>query len=393
MNDDMPSKNRATLVVVTSSFPIRNDGSEAAGSFVADLVEELAKQIDVRVVAPGQASSSEVWGDRIEVRRFASPPRPLSTLKAWRPSDLYWIARILHGGLQATRAAVTDEVTHVLALWGLPCGEWVRRAAQAHGLRYSVWLLGSDVWSLGHLPVVRGMLARVIRQARHVYADGYRLAEDAECISGTPVGFLPSTRRIDLSGSAPLRDQPPYRLLFLGRWHSNKGVDLLLDALALLDDDDWRCIEKVEIQGGGPLAPLVHKRVTALRAVGRPVELGGFLAKREAEAAIARADWVLIPSRIESIPVIFSDAMKLGRPVIAMPVGDLPRLVGTDGCGILAERTDATAYRHALNVVQRTSPLSFAGGISVQAARFNIGKVAASLLGTIPDQGRKHVAN
>lgn len=386
MIGDVPSKNRGTLVVVTSSFPIRNDGSEAAGSFVADLVEELAKQVNVRVVAPGHATEFEDWDNRIEVRRFASPPRSLSTLKAWRPGDLYWIASILHGGLQTTRAAVTDDVTHVLALWGLPCGEWARRAAQARGIRYSVWLLGSDVWSLGRLPIVRGILARVIRQARRAYADGYRLAEDAERIAGVPVGFLPSTRRIDSPGTAPPCDQPPYRLLFLGRWHRNKGVDLLLDALALLDDDNWRCIEKVEIQGGGPLAPLVRKRVTALRAAGHPVELGGFLAKHDAEAAIARADWVLIPSRIESIPVVFSDAMKLGRPVIAMPVGDLPRLVGTDGCGILAGRTDATAYRQALNVMQHTSPRFFAGGISVQATRFDIEKLAANLMEAISDQ-------
>ncbi|WP_237582769.1 hypothetical protein, partial [Salmonella sp. hn-h4] len=75
------------------------------------------------------------------------------------------------------------------------------------------------------------------------------------------------------------RSQPPYRLLFLGRWHPNKGVDLLLDSLAMLRDEDWQAIERVEIQGGGPMEGLVRERVAALYEARRPVEVGGFLDK------------------------------------------------------------------------------------------------------------------
>ncbi|MGH8162771.1 MAG: hypothetical protein ACREP1_00385, partial [Rhodanobacteraceae bacterium] len=117
------------LVLVTSSFPIRGDGSEAAGSFVADLVEALARQVDVRVVAPGARAEREQWANRVEVIRYAAPTRPLSTLKPWRPYDLRWIARVMRDGLAATRLAVTGDARHVLALWGLPCGEWARRVA------------------------------------------------------------------------------------------------------------------------------------------------------------------------------------------------------------------------------------------------------------------------
>ncbi len=44
----------------------------------------------------------------------------------------------------------------------------------------------------------------------------------------------------------------PYRLAFLGRWHPNKGTDLLLDALHQLRDEDWHRIEAVRIAGGAP---------------------------------------------------------------------------------------------------------------------------------------------
>ncbi|MPT43185.1 MAG: glycosyltransferase [Klebsiella sp.] len=75
------------------------------------------------------------------------------------------------------------------------------------------------------------------------------------------------------------------------------------------------------------------------------------MSKPEAEAAIVHADCLLIPSRIESIPVVFSDAMKLGRPVVSMPVGDLPQLVGS-GVGILARQVSSQAFASATVAAQ-----------------------------------------
>ena len=367
------------LVVVTTSFPIAADGSEAAGSFVADLVEELAKFAPIRVVAPGPEAVHHQWARDIKVYRYAAPARPLSTLKPWRPTDAAWAGRVLRGGMMATHEAASEGAGHVLALWGLPCGEWARRAAAARRIDYSVWMLGSDVWTLGRIPFLRSALGRVIRQASHAYADGYQLAEDAQRIAGIPVAFLPSTRRIDLRDPPPPRDQPPYRLLFLGRWHPNKGVDLLLDALELLGNEDWQRIERVEIQGGGPLEPLVRSRVEKLRIQGLPVEVGRYLAKPEAEAAIARADWVLIPSRIESIPVVFSDAMKLGRPVVAMPVGDLPRLLAS-GCGVAGENVSADGFKGAIRAALRTPSGAVLEAVRGQALAFSVGSVAGRII-------------
>lgn len=368
------------LVVVTTSFPVAGDGSEAAGSFVADLVEELARHAPVRVVAPGSEAGQEQWSSRIEVHRYAAPARPLSTLKPWKPSDLAWLMRVLRGGARATLAAAGRDAGHILALWGLPCGEWARRAAETHGIGYSVWMLGSDVWSLGRIPLLRGALANVIRKADHAYADGYKLTEDAQRIAGTGrVRFLPSTRRIDLRDPPPPRSRPPYRLLFLGRWHPNKGVDLLLDALELLEQDDWERIERLEIQGGGAMEPLVRERVSVLRQAGKPVEAGNYLSKPEAEAAIARADWVLIPSRIESIPVVFSDAMKLGRPVVAMPVGDLPQLIKDADCGVCARSVDAEALAQGIRSALQRNRGDWPRGVGMQAARFDLQEIAGRI--------------
>ena len=360
-----------TIVLVTSSFPIRGDGSEAAGSFVADLAEALAAHVAVRVVAPGPEARREAWSDRVEVFRYAAPAQPLSTLKPWRPADLGWIVRVLRGGLAATREAAEGDTSQIFALWGLPCGEWARRVARERGIPYTVWMLGSDVWSLGRLPVLRGLLARVIRQAGAAYADGYQLADDAVAIGRVPVDFLPSTRAISIDAPPP-RATPPYRLLYLGRWHPNKGVDLLLDALAELGEADWARIERIEIQGGGPLDALVREKIAALKARGRPVEAGRFLAKADAEAAIGRADWLLIPSRIESIPVVFSDAMKLGRPIVSTRVGDLGRLLDASDIGVASAEVSATAFADALRRALLSSASERSAALAAAARPFSL---------------------
>jgi glycosyltransferase involved in cell wall biosynthesis len=369
--------NRA-LILVTSSFPIGGDGSEAAGSFVVDLVEELAQHIEVRVVAPGRTTAREQWVEKVTIHRYAAPVQPLSTLKPWRLSDLRWIWRVWWSGMRATREATADASAHVFALWALPCGAWARRAARANGIGYSVWMLGSDVWSLGRLPLMRRMLQTVMRDARHRYADGLQLALDSEAICNLPVEFLPTTRALTTRDPPPTASAPPYRFVFIGRWHRNKGIDLLLDALGLLGDSDWGCIAEVAIYGGGPLRTLVREKAKHLLYAGRPLVIGGFIPKAEAECAIVRADWVLIPSRIESIPVVFSDAMKLSRPVIATPVGDLPQLVA-GGCGIVCTSVDPPAIASAIRIACR-DPEDRVVSLAACAKRFSLHNVARQIL-------------
>ena len=370
------------LVLISTSFPISGDGSEAAGSFVSDLVEEISKYVPVRVVAPGPANARERWSSNVEVFRYATPARPLSTLKPWVPSQLAEILRVLRNGANATDDALAAGSTaHLLAMWALPSGHWARNAAKRTGVPYSVWTLGSDIWTLGKIPLLRSYMGRVLRDAEICYSDGIKLAEDTRRIAAREVRFLPSTRRISRARTEPPRAVAPYRLLFLGRWHPNKGIDLLLEALGLLDDADCCCIETVEICGWGILESLVIREVNALRACGRPVQMRGYLDKASAEEAIARADYLLIPSRVESIPVVFSDAMKLYCPVIATPVGDFPELLGGEGppCGLLASAIDSAEFSRAISTALRVKLSHFSEGVLTMVKQFDLG-VSAHVL-------------
>lgn len=370
------------ILLVTTSYPETADGREAAGSFVADFAGELARHARVTVVAPGREEAT--WRDgTLSVRRFAAPRLPLSLLRPGRPDHWPAILRTLRRGRAAVEAAVaTGAPDHLFALWALPSGHWARAAAAPRGIPYSTWSLGSDIWSLAHLPVVGRVLAGVLRDARHRFADGYVLARDVEHISGAECLFLPSARRLPEVPARSPAAAPPYRLAFLGRWHANKGVDLLLEALARLGEEDWRRIAEVRVCGGGPLEGEVRAACTALAAAGRPVEVGGYLDRDEAARLYAWADWLLLPSRIESIPVLFSDAAQAGRPLVASPVGDLPRLFAAHPVGVLATGVSATGLAAALSEALRRPPAAFTAALAGARDEFSVPAAVERFLDT-----------
>jgi glycosyltransferase involved in cell wall biosynthesis len=232
--------------------------------------------------------------------------------------------------------------------------------------------LGSDIWTLGKVPLVRNVLKSILQSADRRYADGIQLASDVEAICGRPCDFLPSTRLLPRISRAEKAQQAPYKLAFLGRWHRNKGVDLLLDAINRLTDSDWSRITELRIFGGGPLHDQVHSAVHVLRGRNRSVTIGGYLDKDAAAELIGWADYLLLPSRIESIPVIFSDAMQLHTPIIATPVGDLPRLFDKHRVGVLAAKADAQEFARAVQQGLHENVAHFSEAIDLASKDFDL---------------------
>ena len=368
------------IAVITTSYPDGKPGADAAGSFVEDFARELARLARVTVVAASR-SASITQEDTLTIRRFEVPRLPLSLLKAHNPFHWPAIAATLRAGRQALRdLIVKDAPDHVFALWALPCGWWARAEATPRGVPFSTWALGSDIWSLGRVPVISKQLSLVLNDASRRYADGIELAGEVERLCGKSCDFLPSARQLPAARKNPVSAEPPYKFAFLGRWHPNKGIDLLLDALGELGDEDWQRIEAVRIFGGGPLESEVRSACDRLADSGRPVTVGGYLDREAAASLIGWADYLLLPSRIESIPVIFSDAMQMGTPIICTPVGDLPRLHERHPFGIIADAPTERALAAAIRSGLYASPADFADAVTQVSKDFDVAEAAQKFL-------------
>jgi len=121
--------------------------------------------------------------------------------------------------------------------------------------------------------------------------------------------------------------------LFIGRYHYNKGPDILIEAITKLDP---LVKKKVYFHffGGGPLESRLKKMIKTYDLTG-VICLKGYIEQKEAAAYLRGCDALVIPSRIESIPVILSDAMQLECPVLVSDVGDMGKIVRMNKAGII----------------------------------------------------------
>ncbi len=350
-----------------------------------DFAIALSRTCEVTVVAPSLSSAGNHSIGSISIRNYRVPSLPLSLLKPNNPLSILKILQTLNSGLKTLRKTVEHlRPDHILAMWSLPCGYWAANASAGTGIPFSTWSLGSDIWSMGRIPVVSSVLKSVLRAGEHRFADGYELCSDVESICKLPCSFLPSTRMLNLPHSAPPeREVPPFRLAFLGRWHVNKGIDLLLEALEKLDEDVWNRIELFSIYGGGPMEKLVHQRSRLLIEDGKPLKVGGYLNHQEAVALYMNSDFLVIPSRIESIPLVFSDALQCSLPVVTTPVGDMPQILNSFACGILADDTSADSIAQAIKQAVYHKQTSFLPGIALANKSFSTEAACETFLSAI----------
>jgi glycosyltransferase involved in cell wall biosynthesis len=232
-----------------------------------------------------------------------------------------------------------------LALWVVPSGLFAHHACRRMGIPYSVWALGSDVNRYGRYPVLHRVMKKVIQEARAVFADGFDLSKRVEERFKRKCFFLATTR--SLAGneegmeSSRLAGRRSYRFLFVGRLEKVKGIDVLLRAVSLLKD------EKVDVHltliGRGRMEGWARDFVdkNGLRAM---VDLLGNLSDKDLAMHYRSCDCVVIPSRSESIPLVFSEALQFDKELIVTDVGDM---------GMLGRRYDVAW------VVPPEDPLAF----------------------------------
>jgi glycosyltransferase involved in cell wall biosynthesis len=124
----------------------------------------------------------------------------------------------------------------------------------------------------------------------------------------------------------PLPDvQPQYDVLFVGRLASNKGILLLLEAIAQVQRQNPAI--SLAIRGEGPLRATLEKRAAAL-GIARNLHFLPRVADTDAMADLYnRARMLVCASTVEGNPRVTIEAMACGVPVLSTPVGIMPEVI------------------------------------------------------------------
>lgn len=160
----------------------------------------------------------------------------------------------------------------------------------------------------------------------------------------TPVHIVPNAPDVDEAALVRATARVPDRVLCVGAFVGDKGVDVLVEAMGLIAADVPTL--RLALAGAGVDETMLRKRVTALGLDGR-VEFLGWLRGAALEAEYAHASLFALPSRTEGFPLALLEAMWYGLPSIATAVGAVPELL-EGGAGVLVPPEDPRALAGAL---------------------------------------------
>lgn len=131
------------------------------------------------------------------------------------------------------------------------------------------------------------------------------------------------------------------RFLFVGRFVSEKGVDVLLHALALCARNGSPV--ELDLVGSGPLERDL-RRLTSELGIQRMVSFRGRLHGSELAECMRGSLAVLVPTLSdEAFGIVAAEAMACGRIALVSRTGGLPEVVAGTDCAIPAGDIDAWA--------------------------------------------------
>lgn len=118
------------------------------------------------------------------------------------------------------------------------------------------------------------------------------------------------------------------KLLYIGKFTSRKGLDVLIRAIAFCRSNQF----SLNIVGGGPEEPELRSLCDSLNVQDR-VHWEGVKSHDEIVTLLADADLCIVPSRFEGWGVVTNEAIGAGTPVICSDRTTSKDLVAYGNCG------------------------------------------------------------
>jgi glycosyltransferase involved in cell wall biosynthesis len=131
-------------------------------------------------------------------------------------------------------------------------------------------------------------------------------------------------------------------IVFVGELRAVKGIDVLIEALAMLRQSGRHV--SASFAGDGPEAAAIKAHADGCGLHGQV----RFVGHRPARQAFAMGRILVVPSRAESLPYIVLEAAAAGMPIVATRVGGIPEIFGPRAAAHLIPSEDHVALARAI---------------------------------------------
>jgi glycosyltransferase involved in cell wall biosynthesis len=346
------------LIGADTFLPHVNGAARFAERLAAGLV---ARGHDVHVMAPSAGHrNTGVFTEVIEGESMT-----MHRLPSWRFLPHDWLTFVLPWRSKHYARRVLDEVkpdvVHIQS--HIIIGRGLAREARKRGIPVVATnhVMAENILDFTTLP---DSLDRIF--VKLAWADAQRTFALTRAVT-TPTrraaDFLEST--IDITGVIPVScgiDRSNYtpdfeprdanRILFVGRLTTEKGIDVVLRALAQLDP---ALNATFDIVGGGDQRRNLEQLAEQLGVADR-VTFHGHASEEELRALYTRASVFAIASIAELQSIATMEAMASGLPIVAANAVALPHLVHDGGNGYLFEPGNVEELAARLTDVLTAAP-------------------------------------
>ncbi len=308
------------------------------------VLDGLARSLDdrghpVTVLAP------HVRGER------ALPPAPYRLVRYRRPTSKRFGIRQLVVRLLWEHWRRPADVLHCHGAY--PPGFVGLAFRRLTGVPVVVRPHGSDIlpgeWIRRHARL-EPRVARVMREADAVIAQGQELAREAEAL-GAPAGRIRIIgNAVEIPVGARRAPAEPPLLVAMGSLSPKKGFDLLVQALPAVR----AAVSGVRLilAGEGPERGRLRAQALEL-GVESAVELPGQVVGAAKAELFSQAALAVVPSRREPFSNLLLELLAAGCPVVATAVGGTPEILGDPPAGILVPPEDPDRLAQAVTDLLR----------------------------------------
>ncbi len=345
------------------------------------LLREYAKSpeihVDMLTSAPEPGFITERFSDNITITKIGiRKPH----LHHWKRSEV--IAWLFKAGLHYRTMLREKQYDLAHAFFGFPTGWLCWRQAQK--LPYIVSLRGSDVpGQNARLQLDYKILAPVFRA---IWSKAALLVACSEGLKSRALGFMPEARidvipnGIDLDRFGPTHRRShggPLRLVTVGRLSVTKRVDMLIDAVELLNRGGLDL--RLTVVGGGRLESQLRASVGD-KGLGKIIKIAGRVHSGKMPKIYQESDIFVSASMQEGMSNAMLEAMACGLPIVTAACEGTEELIADNGVRIENATADkiAAAIKDLAGDKGRYANMSVAA--RTKAEGFSWGSAAAKYL-------------
>ena len=236
---------------------------------------------------------------------------------------------------------IKPDVFHAQSLL---CGIPAVVAKKFLKIPYVVWGQGSDIYLPGRF--TRMTSKSILQNADAVLALTEDMKQKMREICDRDISVVPNgidLKRFEIS-SGEKKEGSAKTIIFVGRLHPVKGVQYLIEAMAIVHQQMPDV--KLVIVGDGVERARLEELAEKLNLNGC-IQFAGQVPQESIPRLMHQADVFALSSLSEGLPVVILEAMAAGLPIVATKVGGIPDIVeeGVNGYLVNAKSSEEIADR------------------------------------------------